>query len=448
WNTKDLSGKVLLIEGIREYNGRKPSEGCPEWNEDPDGEWVILSLPALMDEEAYEWKHPEDPREIGEALWPERYPVSHLQQFMRVKHVWNSEWQQRPKPKGGNVINREWFKIVRDFKRGGKLIRFWDFASTPKEERKKNDPDFTAGSLLTYVEGKIIIIDIVATRKSPKDRHDLVKQTAVMDDEMYGSVMQMWEEEGGASGKDTTAFYLELLSGHLRAPFRVGKNKNFYIDLLANKAETGDVYCVKGPWLIAKCDGNTYFDESEAYPSSASHDDRLDGSAKCAFILVSGVQEHGDMPEEKEMPKAQFDKTLNDDQEFQRFEKTILKNKRIDESKISQQDYVTVIQPLLQQIGEKYISENDDRTVELVYDEIDRLDEIFQETETELKPHYFDQNESDPKDIVLEMAKGQGYVPNGCLLGGRIVMGLIEKGKDPCKGCNSDRNKCSGRSIE
>lgn len=48
-------------------------------------------------------------------------------------------------------------------------------------------------------------------------------------------------------------------------------------------------------------------------------------------------------------------------------------------------------------------------------------------------------------DIMLDMAKGQGYVPKECELDGQLVMGFINSGKDPCIGCNEDRNKCNGR---
>lgn len=61
------------------------------------------------------------------------------------------------------------------------------------------------------------------------------------------------------------------------------------------------------------------------------------------------------------------------------------------------------------------------------------------------KPHYFDQEKPDTDDMFLDMAKGQGYVPQACLLGGQVVMGLVNEGKDPCDGCNCDRGKCNGR---
>lgn len=62
-----------------------------------------------------------------------------------------------------------------------------------------------------------------------------------------------------------------------------------------------------------------------------------------------------------------------------------------------------------------------------------------------MKPHYFDQESADADDLLLDMAKRQGYVPVTCLLGGPIVMGEVNVGRDPCAGCNGPRVKCHGR---
>jgi len=61
-----------------------------------------------------------------------------------------------------------------------------------------------------------------------------------------------------------------------------------------------------------------------------------------------------------------------------------------------------------------------------------------------MKPHYFSQIEADSDDINLQMAIGQGYVPKTCLLGGMIVMGLVNKGENPCMGCKGPRKRCYG----
>jgi len=48
-------------------------------------------------------------------------------------------------------------------------------------------------------------------------------------------------------------------------------------------------------------------------------------------------------------------------------------------------------------------------------------------------------------DDMLELCKEQGYVPANCYLNGMVVYALVNKGEDPCAGCNLNRNKCGGR---
>lgn len=62
-----------------------------------------------------------------------------------------------------------------------------------------------------------------------------------------------------------------------------------------------------------------------------------------------------------------------------------------------------------------------------------------------MKLHYFDQDKADEDDILLNMCKGQGYVPGTCLLGGQTVWSEEQRGHDPCTGCRCDRLKCKGR---
>ena len=62
--------------------------------------------------------------------------------------------------------------------------------------------------------------------------------------------------------------------------------------------------------------------------------------------------------------------------------------------------------------------------------------------------NYFDQDNADEDDIHLKMAKGQGYVPQTCLLSGAIVMDEVRNQKDPCAGCYCPRDKCKGRPLD
>jgi len=48
-------------------------------------------------------------------------------------------------------------------------------------------------------------------------------------------------------------------------------------------------------------------------------------------------------------------------------------------------------------------------------------------------------------DYDLIGAKERGYVPEGCYLDGFVVMFEKVAQRDPCAGCNLDRNRCGGR---
>lgn len=91
WHQNDLAGQVL----------KKQAEEEP----DPDAEdefWYEIKLPAIAEEgDVLD-------RPVGEALWPERYPLSRL---LRVKsrisqYYWLALYQQQPSPPGGVIFKR------------------------------------------------------------------------------------------------------------------------------------------------------------------------------------------------------------------------------------------------------------------------------------------------------------------------------------------------------
>jgi len=49
---------------------------------------------------------------------------------------------------------------------------------------------------------------------------------------------------------------------------------------------------------------------------------------------------------------------------------------------------------------------------------------------------------------LRELCIKQGHVPAKCRLPGMIIAILASKGKDPCVGCNFDRDECGGRDYQ
>ena len=110
------------------------------------GEWTHLCLPMRFEPErsfhtSIGW---EDPRkEAGELLWPERFGEREVGILERQMGPWTAagQLQQRPEPKGGGVIKREWWRLwERDiFPDFDYVIASLDTAYTTKTEN-----DFSA----------------------------------------------------------------------------------------------------------------------------------------------------------------------------------------------------------------------------------------------------------------------------------------------------------------
>jgi predicted phage terminase large subunit-like protein len=93
WHEDDLAGRLLA-----------------RMKEDPlADQWKVVSFPAIKEEID---DHEDDPRETGEALWPDKYPLERLRKIKAVvgSRVWTSLYQQRPTPTEGALVSKEWFK--------------------------------------------------------------------------------------------------------------------------------------------------------------------------------------------------------------------------------------------------------------------------------------------------------------------------------------------------
>jgi len=89
----DLIGRLLQEDGMKSYNGHKPSKGVHEWNGKDSGDWTVLCLPLIMDKEAFKFKHKEDPRGVDDLLWPKKFGKEWSDHLGERRF----DFQQRPK---------------------------------------------------------------------------------------------------------------------------------------------------------------------------------------------------------------------------------------------------------------------------------------------------------------------------------------------------------------
>lgn len=172
WHSDDLAAKLLAL-----------AESDPHADK-----WEVLILPAIrdtLDDES-------DPRLIGDALWPERFPLKILLANKAInERDFAALYQQQPMAEGGNIIKSDWldgkfyFAAPSSF---DEVIQSWDFAVKDKQKS-----DYAVGQvwgrkgtdkyLLDQVRGKWDFPEscrqlLMLTRKWPKAHRKLVEDKA------------------------------------------------------------------------------------------------------------------------------------------------------------------------------------------------------------------------------------------------------------------------------
>lgn len=89
----DQAGKLLKRDGTIEEGGK----------------WKVIKLPALKVDNS----NPNDPREIGEALFPELHSQERMEEKRQKEpRTFAGLYQQEPYVQGGDLIKGDWFKVI------------------------------------------------------------------------------------------------------------------------------------------------------------------------------------------------------------------------------------------------------------------------------------------------------------------------------------------------
>ena len=271
WYTSDILTRL-------EPGGRLLITMTP-WHEDdlsvravkaePD-KWHILDLPAICDDE-----NDAIGRNIGEALWPERYTVD---DFLRIKQVigdyaFQSLYQVNPTPKEGSFFKINNLQILKEAPNNlTKIVRSYDLAAT------QNDGDYTVGVKMGIDADKnIYILDVIRGQWEPNERDKWIKQTADLD----GRINITIPEDPGAAGKFQAQYLFRLLAGHNINKIKPTGKKEVRAEGIASQINAGNVYLVEGKW------NRDFIDELRTFPLG-KHDDQVDAMSDAfsqLFIL-------------------------------------------------------------------------------------------------------------------------------------------------------------------
>lgn len=234
------------------------------WHEDDlcgtllreESDWIHIDIPAIAVENDVLG------RELGDALWTERYNVGQLLEIKKtIGNYWFScLYQQNPVPRGGHLFNRAWFEIVDAVPDKMTVVRGWDKAAT------EGGGCETAGVAIGRKGGTYYILDCVHAQHSAYLREELIKQTSALDAQQYTDYWVAVEEEGGSGGKDSMQMTMQNLSKYAVYAVKPQGSKEARAFPIAAQAEAGNVKILRGAW------NKDFIEQLEVFPQGRLKD--------------------------------------------------------------------------------------------------------------------------------------------------------------------------------
>jgi predicted phage terminase large subunit-like protein len=226
--------------------------------------WDVLSLPAIAEQD-------ERFRRQGEALWPERFPLSGLERI-RVAiggRAWASLYQQRPAAAQGTIFKRDWWQfytppVAVPFTR---VVQSWDTAF-----KKGAENDYSVCTTWGVAENGYYLLHLW------RDRVEFPELKRVL-----ASLAEQWNPdailvEDRASGQSLIQ-ELKLSTVLPIIAVKADSDKLSRAQAVTPLVEAGKVFLPKStPWL------SDYIDELAAFPTG-KRDDAVDSTAQALNYL-------------------------------------------------------------------------------------------------------------------------------------------------------------------
>jgi predicted phage terminase large subunit-like protein len=266
--------------------------------------WEVVRFPAIAEAEE-SWRIATAlglmicGRRSGEALHPEREPLSTLAEIRRAIGEYNfaAQYQQRPAPLGGGLVKAAWFRSYREsdlpasFER---IVQSWDTANKASELN-----DFSVCTSWGVKGSHLYLLDVVRRRLE----YPALKRAVREECERFAADVVLIEDK--ASG---TPLIQELIAEGLHAVTRYRPQADKIMRMHAQTAviENGFVHLPeRAPWLAE------YLHELTSFPQGR-HDDQVDSTAQALDWLKqpargSGIFEYyRRLVEERELPQATY----------------------------------------------------------------------------------------------------------------------------------------------
>lgn len=254
WHDDDLAGRLLK-----------------EAKENPKADqWEVLSLPAIKDNEL----NADDPRQLGEALWPNKYDIADLESTKATigSREWSALYMQTPVNEGGNLVKDSWFKYYTvKPEKFDVMIQSWDFAV-----KDKATSDFTVGQVWGKIGPDKYLLDQVRGRFDFPTACQKVLELSAKYPNCRKKLI-----EAKANGPAIIQTLRKHISGLVEVEPRGDKVARMHA--VSPEFESGHIYLPDKsicPWI------GDYLSETKAFPTG-THDDQVDATTQAIDELIS-----------------------------------------------------------------------------------------------------------------------------------------------------------------
>lgn len=233
WHHDDLIGRIMADE----TEARK---------------WTVISYPAIREDD----DNPDDPREIGRALWPEEKSEKSLLDIKRqTPRTYNSLYQCKPIDPKGNMFKKDWFNIippsafVSKMQYASKVSPRLFVIDTAQTADGKNDPNGVMCFLI--MDEELYIVNYTGRRLELPDLLKFLPKYFV-NNRYQDRKSKVWVEPKDIGKSVVSSLKRVRLNGRLitiKEDFFPDTDKQVRAAGILDICETGRVNLVAGPWV-------------------------------------------------------------------------------------------------------------------------------------------------------------------------------------------------------
>lgn len=260
WHQDDLAGRLLEL-----------AKANPKADQ-----WELISFPAVRED----LDNPDDPRELGEALWPQAHDLNELEKIKSAStRVWNALYQQRPAPDKGAIFERSWWKFY-----GGpgqprlpddlsKSIQSWDLTFT-----EGKNTDFVVGAVWGIKGVNKYLLDRYRARTGFNGQIDAITVLSQKWPQAVGKYI-----EKAANGFAVHETLKNKISGIILVPPK--GSKIVRAEAVTPQIQAGNVWIPDpsiAPWV------NEFIEEHAEFPYG-KNDDQVDTTSQALTVLGASL---------------------------------------------------------------------------------------------------------------------------------------------------------------